>query len=74
MLIKIILNKCRKFKSFVYRNIRFAEHDGKQVIEVEVKPRKNSKGAPCSRFSNRPTYVLNLVVDLSSNDRSLSDE
>jgi transposase len=43
MLIKTILNKCHKFKSFVYGNARFAENEGKTVIEIDVKPRKNSK-------------------------------
>lgn len=43
MLIKTILNKCHKFKSFVYGNARFAENEGKTVIEIKVKPRKNSK-------------------------------
>ena len=42
-----MLNKCHKFKSFVYGNARFAENEGKTVIEIEVKPKKNSK-AICS--------------------------
>ena len=47
MLLKTILNNCQKFKSFVYGESRFAMHEGKKAIEVEVKPRKNSK-AICS--------------------------
>ena len=39
MLIRIILNKCHKFKSFLYGNARFAENEGRTVIEIEVKPK-----------------------------------
>jgi len=48
MLIKTILNKCQKFKKFVYRGHYFAEHEGKQAIYIEIEPRKNSLGI-CSR-------------------------
>lgn len=48
MLIKTILNKCHKFKSFVYERPRFAEHEGKQVIEVDLRARKSTKGI-CSQ-------------------------
>jgi len=43
MLIKTILNKCHKFKSFVYGRAYFAEHEGKQALYVEIQPRKNSE-------------------------------
>jgi len=48
MLIKTILNKCQKFKSFVYGRAYFAEHEGKQAIYVEIEARKNTRGI-CSR-------------------------
>ena len=48
MLLKTILNKCQKFKSFVYGRSYFAEHEGKQAIYIEVQARKNSQGI-CSR-------------------------
>ena len=48
MLIKTMLNKCQKFKRFVYRRVYFAEHEGKQAIYIEIEPRKNSLGI-CSR-------------------------
>lgn len=43
MQLKTILNKCYKFKSFVYGPARMTEIEGKPAIEVEVIPRKNSK-------------------------------
>jgi transposase len=48
MQIKTILNKCHKFKSFVYGRAYFAEHEGKQAIHIELEARKNSQGI-CSR-------------------------
>ncbi len=43
MLVKTILNRCHKFKSFVYTNVYFSEHSGRPCIEVEVEPRKNGQ-------------------------------
>jgi len=43
MLVKTILNRCHKFKSFVYTNVYFSEHDGRPCIDVEVEPRKNGQ-------------------------------
>lgn len=48
MQIKTILNKCHKFKSFVYGRAYFADHGGKQAIHIEIEARKNSQGI-CSR-------------------------
>ena len=48
MQIKTILNKCHKFKSFVYGRAYFADHEGKQAIHIEIEARKNSQGI-CSR-------------------------
>jgi len=47
MLVKTILNRCHKFKCFVYTEVKFAEHQGSECIEVYVEPRKNSS-AICS--------------------------
>jgi len=52
MLIKTILNKCHKFKSFVYVESCFSDFQDEDVIEVTIKPRKNSS-AICS-ICNRP--------------------
>jgi len=40
MLIKTILNRCHKFKSFIYGNAQFEETRNKQVIEIEIISRK----------------------------------
>ena len=56
MLIKTILNNCQKFKSFVYGNTCFAIYEGEKVIEVEVKPRKNSKGICSGCHRPAPGY------------------
>lgn len=42
MLIKTLLNKCHKLKSFVYKNIDMREYQGKEVIEAQIIPRQNS--------------------------------
>ncbi len=47
MLLKTILNRVAKFKSFVYGNPRFFEAAGGPIIEVPLEPRSNSK-AICS--------------------------
>lgn len=51
MLIKTILNKCYKFKSFVYQHVELVCYKGAEVIEVTVLPRKNSQAlcSVCSR-------------------------
>ena len=47
MQLKTILNQCYKFKSFVYDQVRFVNGNGKEHIEIDVLPRRNSK-AICS--------------------------
>jgi transposase len=56
MLLKTILNNCQKYKSFVYGEARLATHEGKKAIEVEVKPRKNSKGVCSICHKSAPGY------------------
>ena len=56
MLIKTILNKCHKFKSFVYGKAYFAEYEGRQVLKVEINPRKNSKGICSNCHQPAPGY------------------
>ena len=43
MLIKTILNKRHKFKSFVYQHVIMTQYCGEEIIEVTVDPRKNSE-------------------------------
>ncbi len=47
MLVKTILNRCYKFKCFVYTDVKISEHAGSECIEAHLEPRKNSK-AVCS--------------------------
>lgn len=48
MLIKTVLNNCHRFKRFVYGNVCIIKYKLKNVIRVEILPRKNSK-ALCSK-------------------------
>jgi len=48
MLVKTILNRTQKFKSFVYNKVQLVEEAGRLVILVNVVPRANSR-AVCSR-------------------------
>lgn len=43
MRIETILNDCQKFKSFVYKNAQWCNHNGEKAIKVEVIPRQNGK-------------------------------
>lgn len=43
MLLKTLLNRCHKFKSFVYRQACFQEVEGVEAIVVSVEPRLNSR-------------------------------
>ena len=47
MLIKTLLNRIQKFKSFVYQNVNLSKIDSRDAIEIQVIPRKNSR-AICS--------------------------
>jgi len=52
MQLKTILNKCHKFKSFVYSNVRLVRIGNLEVVEVDESPRKNSKPI-CSGYHKR---------------------
>ena len=56
MLIKTILNKVEKFKSFVYRKITMETIAGTDALVVEVNPRGNSKGICPQCGKRRSTY------------------
>lgn len=43
MQLKTILNKCHKFKLFIYTSVRTEIIDEREVIEVEIRPRKGSR-------------------------------
>lgn len=59
MRIETILNKCQKFKSFIYKNVRWSRHDGDQCIEAEIIPRKNSE-AICS-YCHKPASLYDRL-------------
>ena len=61
MRIETALNKCHKFKSFVYSKTRFAKHNGAECIEAEIKPRKNSK-AICSYCHKSASLYDRLTI------------
>lgn len=56
MHIKTILNKCHKFKRFVYERAFFVEDEGTQAIYVEILPRKNSAGICSGCQRQAPGY------------------
>lgn len=56
MQLKTILNKCNKFKSFVYSNIRYKEGYEGRVIEIDINPRRNSRAVCSGCHKPGPTY------------------
>jgi transposase len=62
MLVKTILNRCQRFKRFVYGKVRFVTQAGRDSLEVEMKPRKGSvalcscchQAAPCYDHASEP--------------------
>jgi transposase len=59
MRIETILNKCQKFKSFVYKNVSWGKCNGEDCIEAEIIPRKNSR-AICS-CCHRPASLYDKL-------------
>lgn len=53
MLVKTILNRVQKFKSFVYGAVRWVDHEGEPALEVELRARANSRPlcSGCGRAS-----------------------
>ena len=49
--IKTLLNKCHKFKSFIYQSVELAIYRGAEVLDITVVPRKNGH-AICSGCHN----------------------
>lgn len=67
MLIKTILNKVEKFKSFVYGKIIIGKKAGKEALIVEVKPRKKTKGIcvkygkACLTYDTQPSRLFEYI-------------
>ena len=56
MLLKSILNRVQKFKSFVYGGVRWVEEAKEPTIEVDLCPRSNSRPICCGCSRRRPGY------------------
>lgn len=56
MLIKTILNKVEKFKSFIYGKITLEWIKEREALIVEVKPRQKTKGICPKCGKRKPTY------------------
>jgi len=56
MLVKTILNRVQKFKSFVYAKVAFAGDGENLVLEVTVVPRANSQPVCSKCRRRRPGY------------------
>lgn len=63
MLVKTILNKIEKFKSFVYEKTYFEIMDGEESLIVELSPRKNSRGTCCTCGKYCSTYDTQFIRD-----------
>src|SRR5262249_34693726 len=56
MLLKTILNRVLRHKSFVYGTVRFCQDEAGSALEVEIRPRANGR-AECSGCGRRaPGY------------------
>ena len=56
MLVKTILNRIHKFKSFVYKDIRFSEDGEELALLVTVVPRANGRALCSGCNKKRPGY------------------
>lgn len=67
MLLTTILNQCYRFKGFVYARARFVWHQGKQAIEVLVRPRKGCRslcsgcGVRCAGYDHLPERRFEFI-------------
>ena len=56
MWLQTVLNRCYRFKRFVYKTCRFEAKGGILKIIVRIQPRKNSKPQCSGCGSFAPTY------------------
>lgn len=56
MLVKTILNRVQKHRSFVYGDARLLEQEGRLVLEVDIQPRANSRAVCSGCGHRRPGY------------------
>ena len=56
MLIKTVLNRVQKHKSFVYKNVILSEESGPPAFLVKIVPRSGSQGTCSGCDKKRPGY------------------
>jgi transposase len=56
MLIETLIKHCHEIKGFVYEKVTLVNRPGKEVLEVDIKPRKNSKARCSICLRHSPTY------------------
>ena len=67
MLIKTVLNKVERFKSFIYGDCRLATVGGFDALIIDIKPRRNSKpecpecGKRCKTYDTQPARLFEYV-------------
>lgn len=67
MLIKTLLNKVERFKSFIYGSSELATVDGADALIIDLKPRKNSKpvcpecGKRCKTYDTQSFRLFEYV-------------
>lgn len=67
MRIQTILNACQKFKSFLYKNVKWVNREGKSCLEITIVPRKNSRGicSGCGKqggcYDHQPERLFEFV-------------
>ena len=67
MLLITLLNQCYRFKGFVYEQARLVRHQGRQALEVLVRPRKGSRprcsgcGIHCAGYDHLPQRRFEFI-------------
>lgn len=67
MLIKTLLNKVERFKSFIYGDSRLTIVNGADSLIIDIKPRRNSKpecpecGKRCKTYDTQPVRLFEYV-------------
>lgn len=67
MLIKTLLNKVERFKSFIYGDSRLTTVNGADSLIIDIKPRRNSKpecpecGKRCKTYDTQPARLFEYV-------------
>jgi transposase len=71
MLIKTLLNKVERFKSFVYTSVCLMLINGKDALVIDIEPRRNSRpicpecGKRCAVYDRQPQRLFEYLPILS---------